>query len=152
GVFQERLERRQHLRFVQQRSAFRAAHREVIGFAFLPAERQPDQLRLQRVEASRLQVDGEALLFAEVLAELLELRRRVDQVVRRLPIRSRGRPGCGLTVGGIDISTEWECLLFGKKRTLNWGNRSRAGCGYEVAGQLLDLLAETAEPPPLKQG
>src|SRR5947207_1210810 len=91
GVFEQGAETAQRLIGIELWITRRAAHRQIPGLARLPADRVADNLTAQRLQPRRFQVDGETLLLPQLVEELLETDRRVNQVIRRLPLRGRCR-------------------------------------------------------------
>lgn len=77
---ENRLERLEHHLAVQHRLARRAVDRNVVPRSRLPAERPADNIRRQRVDARRLQVQTDLLLVLHFAQEPVECFLRPDDV------------------------------------------------------------------------
>ena len=130
----------------------------------------PTELGPQRVEARRLQVEGEPLLLLQLLQERVELLRRVDQVVVGLPVvvgaaASRRRRRCRRSVERVEQrrlsrpaagwSVGWR-LGHGAPafvpRLADRRQRSpRSACAPLAVERRADLVGEAAEAALLEQ-
>src|SRR5262245_14998439 len=90
-VFEQRTQPAQRLVGIELRIASGATHWQIPRHARLPGEGVTNDLAAQRLQARRLQIDGEPLLPTQLIEKRLEARRRIDQLVRRLPLRRSRR-------------------------------------------------------------
>ncbi|MNQ55968.1 hypothetical protein D3C85_700780 [compost metagenome] len=138
-VFQDRLERRQHLVAIELR---RHAHigvgqRDVGGFARRDRERQAHQLRLLRVEAGGFAVEGDQFGLLQLRQPAIELDLLEDRQVAR---RGRDRVDAG--------RLRWRRSAGGQAKQVG-GRRGDAG-DFAGLGSLALVLAQQFIAPALE--